>query len=336
MSESVAAPTIDLEDADGAPIQNALGTPDGQEPAAPVVPVTPPAATAAEPVAAAPVVAPVTPAEPDLEPKPTDDPAIRGLKAALASEREKNRTLKPQVEAAKFLTQHLQQHPDLAQQLDLRIRGVQPPAPAPKAPETPPASEFSEQQLRDTAQNYILFDPQKPGELDLKAAERVLKGQKQMATEIAQQIARETVKPVESHVQQTKFVTNSQRILGQAQQMGIQPETMQPLIGAIGASQPELLDDPGVGQLLMFIARGMSGAQPAAPVVPAAPVAPPAVPPREPILTEAPGGKTPTAPKPLDDLEARVARKLGLTHEKYTDTVNKMPTAGGWRHINLE
>lgn len=312
----------------------------------PAVPVTPPApvvlAPAAEPeftlpantqhivieddapAAPAPVAtpAPVVVAAPAPIVAPAPPPTVP--LAAVQEERGKRQAAEDRLRQTDPIITALHQHPDLVKALQDRLDGVVPPAPD----DTP--------DLTEIAKDLVLYKPDGSGQLDLDAARRVRDRQLTTTRAVVKQALEDAGVPaLRQTVQQRQAADRRSLIERAAEAQGVTRETLTPILDALAANAPELLDQPEVGAIAILLAKGLSvGATAAstsgAPPTPAGP-APPVL---APIVTDGPGARG-TAPAELDPLNARLARKHGVSKADWATSAAKFGATPD-RHIAME
>jgi hypothetical protein len=286
---------------------------------APVTEQPPPVADAAPPVA--PPVEAKTDDEPEVIEIPTGEKLVQ--LSALTSAREKTKTVRAELEAAKAeigksaekdtriaaLEQQLQQLTPMAQayQAALQAQQLQPQKPAEPTPE-------QNAKLQRVAQQLDFY--KSDGTLDLTRAQSHL----DLLREEAAEIARQQVEPFQAQTTSDKSSFNLQRALITRTPTGAQPDP-EVLRQVWQRLDPKITSTPEGAAQAFSVALGHSlllgkTTSKAAEVIP------------DPLVTERAGGKDAPPETALRESDRRIARDLGLTDKEYAAELGKMPQ--GW------
>jgi hypothetical protein len=264
---------------------------------------TPEPAPVAEAVPEAPVVeaaAPEVEEEIDLATvDPKDEGRVRGLIAALAREREKTRSLKPLAERAGQIEEWYRQHQPYVDVLKANpdlFTGKQ-------KPQAPPQEEQVDPDVVEYAQTLQIYKADGSGQLDLKAAAKLLS----IAENRAEKRAKAAVEPMQQQSYQQRSQANFQSALQIADSDGNKPNPR--TLQAIWRNMPvEYTADPQVAGMLAAQALGLDSIQGRQKRV---------QPPGKPALDTESGGGEIRRQASLTDFEKRVAASRGIKPETY-------------------
>lgn len=252
----------------------------------------------APPVAAAPPAEPATPPEEDADladPELLKDEAkLRAILAETSRVRRQNRELKPQAERAAQLEQELNQTRPYVDFLKNNQNLMQRPAPAAEpAPQDPMAATI--------AAKMDLYTPE--GKPDVARGAELA----QMLRGMAQQVAQQTIAPMQEHSAQQRSAHNFQVALQTQDAAGRMPSPQ--ALAAVWRTVPANQSaDPNVAAVLALTALGLDSVS----TKPA-----PQAPAQSPVVTESQGGARPRAA--LSQLEASVAKDRGVSDAKWQD-----------------
>jgi hypothetical protein len=315
------------------------------EPPASPTPEPEPQAAAAEPE---PIVEDA-PAQDDDEP---DDALTSGdgrkyvPLSALQEAREKNKTLKQQleqpralsaeeqrqIESARYLASQLQNRPDilhalrtgetLTREQQRTVDRVEATAPQPVQP---PTAEFDESELREVAELQGYYDAN--GQPNLDAAKKYLG----ILDRRAAKLADARVAPLIQQHALTESEKQIEKIVGMAADMGVSPEEARPILHELAKANPAMMiESPEYGLAGVIFAAGVKSLQrgkaPAAPAPQtAAPVAPVAKP--EPLLVERSIG--PARTQPVSAAERARAKHYGINPKAYERAEGLIKSSNG-------
>ncbi len=257
------------------------------------------------PVAEAVPEAPAEAAAPEVEEEidlatvdPKDEGRVRGLIAALAREREKTRSLKPLAERAQQVEEWYRQNQPYVDVLKANPDLWKRPQQAP-----PPQEEQVDPDVVEYAQTLQIYKADGSGQLDLKAAAKLLS----IAENRAEKRAKAAVEPMQQQSYQTRSQANFQSALQIADSDGNKPNPR--TLQAIWRNMPvEYTADPQVAGMLAAQALGLDSIQGRQKRVP---------PPGKPALETESGGGEIRKGAPITDFERRVAANRGIKPEAF-------------------
>ena len=271
----------------------------------------PPAETApAAPAPAAPVVD-------EDEPQANDGQSMVPI-AALREARSHTKTVKAQAaqlqtenESLRHRAAQADEMASVIKQWEPTIRAIQERpdliAQSRSVPKVDPViAGIADQDAAEYARDIQLYDGE--GKLDLVTAKRALARQIRVAQSAAEQAVNRVVKPMQAESAATKTQSLLQTAAQVRDRAGrtVNPATLKQFFDVI---PPEIAQDPKVASVLYFAAKGWeahNGAEGPVPVVQPPPV----------VMTESPGGRTPT-PRTLTDLDLRMAHDMGRKPNEY-------------------
>jgi len=236
---------------------------------------------------------------PQAEPEPEPEPQPKGILDDLRAERAERKALSTKV-------RELEQQAHKAQQLEAELGNLRTQLEAlkPKAPVVP---DIPDEIAEATATRYGIYTLE--GKPDLKAGRAILNDLRSEAKQIASELIQREVEPLrKSTLEQRGEALVAKAIAKVTADKSCSPETLQQVLSGLA---PDQKANPDVINAAMVLASGIDARQGRM-----KPPARAAEDTREPIFTEAAGGRR-LAPGPLTAIEQRAAKDAGMTSEQW-------------------